>query len=91
MQSEVAAVKFDSLKTAKFRNLSKQSANFTAMAPDSSKETISLGAETIFKMHDGHLVKANLLTKNRKPGALMPIELIRMHSEKIANFILGEK
>ena len=91
MQSEVAVVAFDSLKTAKFRNLSKQSTSFAEMRPNSSKETISLGAETIFKMHDDHLVKANLLTKNRKPGALMPIELIRMHSEKIADFILGKR
>ncbi|MBW1693612.1 MAG: hypothetical protein JRJ41_05515, partial [Deltaproteobacteria bacterium] len=91
MQSEVAVVAFDSLKTAKFRNLSKQSTSFAEMRPNSSKETISRGAETIFKMHDDHLLKANLITKNRKPGALMPIELIRMHSEKIADFILGKR
>jgi len=91
MQSEVAVVKFDSLKTAKFRNLSKQSATFSVMRPNSSKETISHGAETIFKMHDDHLLKADLLTKYRMPGAIMQGELIRLHSAKIADFILGEK
>ena len=55
---------------------------------DSPKETISRGAETIFKMHADHLMKADLRTEQRMPHAIAPIELIRMHSEKIVGFIL---
>lgn len=92
MESEVAVVRFDSLKTAKFRKLSGQAVDYGVLDRDSPKETISRGAETIFKMHDDHLVNVDLRTEQRMPTAMAPIELIRMHSEKIVGFILlGKK
>lgn len=91
MESEVAVVRFDALKTAKFRALSSQAVDYGVLDRNSPKKTISRAAEVVFKMHDDHLLNATLRTEQRMPQFLAPIELIRMHSEKIVNFVLGKK
>jgi hypothetical protein len=88
MESEVAVVRFDSLKTDEYRDLLNRPMNAGLEDIDLTRKTISHGAESIFKMEGSHLIKADLRTEQRMPEYLAPIDLIRMHSEKIVRFIL---
>lgn len=90
LQTEVAVVKFDALKTAKFRSLSGQSTSSGAVEPNSNEDMVSRAAQAIFKMHGDHLLKSDLRTHYRKPTAISPGELIGMHAEEVTQFILGK-